>query len=194
MKHEIASKISRSIDAIVTGLDLIDGRFANETSALARGTRRELSRITDGLSEIKRAVDAEASQVSAAAVGDVTPAEASSLRHMVCLLSTERLLSWDAIGESLSPPVRKGRLVQLALHAAGAPRYAVGVTLADKGNTLRVFDLLNLPREVGGASGLAAIVRACYDGSPRYALRWRFAFPSDLHLQIVTDDDDDIEG
>ena len=80
----------------------------------------------------------------------------------------------------------------LAISAAGGHRYALGVPVEDPNAAPRRFDLFNLPREVGGLGGLAPLVRACFNGTPKYGMVWRFATPTDGLTAETVDDDADV--
>lgn len=200
MKPDLATRIVKSCRALEQAADTISDRFSSDPTALGKGTRRELARMSAGIAEIRRAIETETSVV-VAGVLEVKVNEAPFLDKLTELLAL-RTPSWDEIGEKLAleglvdtagRPLRRTRLVHLAIAAAGGRRYACGspypVTASRAED--RTFDLFNLPREVGGAGGLAPIVRGCYDRAPRYEMLWRFATASDLVTAPVVDDSDD---
>lgn len=178
-------------------VEMIADRYASDPSALGRGTRRELARVAAGLGEVRRAIETETALI-VAGVLEVDDAGRAVLPRLQALLA-EPGRSWDEVGEVLAAeafldsdgrPYRKARLVKLAIASAGGSRYAYGRRTDETDG--RLFDLLNLPREVGGAGGLAPIVRGCYDHAPRYQMIWRFADASDLLAATIVDDDADL--
>lgn len=179
-------------------LESVVNRYAADASALGKGTRRELLRVIDGIGEVRRCVEADAA-LFVANMFDTDDAAKRAQPRLVELLKAGGGLSWDDLSEQLHAEgfrdkaghaYKKARLVSLAISASRS-RYAVGTPATGDGEP-RLFDLLNLPREVGGAGGLAPIVRRCYDGAPCYQMRWRFAEASDLLAAHVVDDDADL--
>ena len=203
MKPEITKRMGRSLRDMETAITLIVDRLASDrvpSPALLNGIRREIDRVGAGLATVRRVIEAEAATVNAAAL-DVTDRERAFFEPLARMLRTSPL-GWDEIGEALAEahgvvddvgrPLTRTRLVRLAI--ANGSRYAIGRFVDDETDEGRAFDLLNLPREVGRAGGLAPLVRACYDGAPRYRMIWRFALPEDqLTANGVVDDDADLD-
>lgn len=203
MTPDLATRLIKSLRALEQQADTIADRYSSDASALGKGTRRELSRMSDGVAEIRRALETETSAV-VAGVLEVSDHERKYFDRLSELLP-QRTKSWDEIGEILAAEglvdkanhaLKRNRLAHLAIAAAGGKRYACAsaypVTAASSKNEDRTFDLFNLPKEVGGAGNLHAIVRGIYDRVPRYEMLWRFATPSDLMTSpVVVDDDED---
>ncbi len=203
MNPSLAVKIIDSCEAMERSALVIAERMAPDPSALSKGIQREVTRLSHGIGEVRRAIQTEVSMMMTGAV-EVSTSEALALDRLGGLLSSDlssiRAKSWGELGEQLAAEgfsddslrsFKKERLIQLAIAAAGNKRYAHGSP--SRNSDGRLFDLLNLPAEVGGQGGLGPIVRACYDGSVKYGQVWRFATPLDCATSKVADDSDDEE-
>ncbi len=138
-------------------------------------------------------------------VGDLDASETEALEPLAEALSnvSNRLRSWGEIGEllaakgfedALGRPFKRERLILLAVAAAGGKRFVLGTpgdARAAADDRARLYDLLNLPAEIGGRGGFAPIVRSCFDGELKYARTWRFATSQDcLTVEPVVDEVD----
>ncbi len=200
MTPALSSAMARSLRAMDRQVNLVIDRHAESPSALARGTTRELGRVSNGLIAIANKLEDEAALVVASAI-EASPEEARILDRLSELL-THRGTSWTDVSETLAAEgafaaggkdYKRERLIFLAIAAAGGMRYAIGSPAdpTDPGAP-RLFDLFNLPAEVGGAGGLAPLVRSCYNGEIKYGMTWRFATAADCLAFTVVDDDVDL--
>lgn len=198
MTPGLAQQIIRSLEAMKRQAQIVSDRYASDPSALGKGTRRAMHELGNGMDEVKRAIEKEVSLVVSGAI-EVNAAESAALDRLTELLP-DLAASWSDVAERLAREgfddgngraFRRERLILLAIAAASGRRYALGSRAGETGGG-RLFDLFNLPREVGGAGGLAPIVRACYTGATRYAMTWRFASQADCSTAAVVDDDADL--
>lgn len=192
----LAAKILQSLDAMIRQVETVIDRHAAHADALAKGTCRELGRVSNGMRAINAAVQDHISLTVAGSL-ELTPHESIARERLVEFLG-ECGTSWTQIGEKLAAErfvdekgreFKRERMILMAISAAGGVRYAHGESDAGK----FLFDLFNLPRLVGGLGGLAPIVRSCFNGEPKYGLIWRFAQPADCLTATVVDDDADLE-
>lgn len=206
MTPDLTAQIIASLAACEKQNDIICERLAVMPGQIMRSVRSEIDRVSKGLSEIRRAMHNDLSLTTAGAI-ETTPHETRALDQLVVLL-TGTPDSWTLVATKLADAgytddrgreFKRDRLIHMAIAAAGigGARYARGCPVAGEvlapADGPKLYDLFNLPRLVGGAGGLAPIVRGCYDGGIRYGMTWRFAGEKDLARFPIADDDDDLD-